>query len=287
MNRLKKAYRNPRTIVIKILQKGIDLLRGYSYDFNKNGEKELLSNLSALNFKVIFDVGCNVGEWSQTAVRYFPAAHIHCFELSEGTFETLSENLKGPNFVLNNMGMGDKDAVVEYKDYGENSKVNTLLVNATYHDRKIDFQIKRATIRSGHSYCAEKGVDHIDFLKIDVEGADHLVLEGFGDLLQKKAIRVIQFEYGYTHGDAKFLMRDFYRLFEQHGYMVGRVQKGGVVFEDWTYKHNDFRSGPNYVAIRLDDAELAGLLASSRAASCRLAPVATGDNGTPRQSTSR
>ncbi|MGE0347811.1 FkbM family methyltransferase [Hydrogenophaga sp.] len=255
-DRLRKAVRDPRSILIKILQKGIDSLRGYSYDFHKNGEKELLSKLAALNPSVVFDVGCNVGEWSQTAIRHFPNARIHCFELSDSTFKTLSENLKGPNFVLNNMGMGDKDAVVEYKDYGDNSKVNTLLVDATYHDRKIEFKMKRSTIRSGDSYCAEKGIEAIDFLKIDVEGADHLVLEGFSGLLQKKAVRVIQFEYGYTHGDAKFLMRDFHRLFAQHGYVVGRVQKGGIEFEDWNYKQNDFRSGPNYVAVRADDADL-------------------------------
>lgn len=259
--RLTKAVRDPRSIMIKVLQKGIDALRGYSYDFDKNGEKELLSQLAALDFKVVFDVGCNVGDWSRTAIRYFPSARIHCFELSEGTFKTLAGNLQGPAFVLNNMGMGDKDAVVEYKDYGEDSKVNTLLVGATYHDRKIAFQIKRSTVRAGDSYCAEKGIGHIDFLKIDVEGADHLVLEGFAGLLGRQAIRVVQFEYGYTHGDARFLMRDFYRLFARHGYIVGRVQKGGIVFEDWTYKHNDFRSGPNYVAVRREDAEIVGLLA--------------------------
>jgi len=261
LDRLKKAYRDPRSILIKVLQKGIDALRGYSYDFDKNGERELLSKLSSSGFKVVFDVGSNVGEWSSTAVQYFPVARIHCFELSEGTFKTLSANLKGPNFVHNNMGMGDKDAVVEYKDYGENSKVNTLLVDATYHDKKIDFQIKRSAIRSGDSYCREKGIEQIDFLKIDVEGADHLVLEGFTELLQSQGVRVIQFEYGYTHGDAKFLMRDFYRFFEHHGYVVGRVQKGGIAFDGWTYKHNDFRSGPNYVAVRKSDAELLTLLA--------------------------
>lgn len=261
LDRLKKAYRNPRSILIKILQKGIDSLRGYSYDFDKNGEKELLSRLSSSDFKVVFDVGCNVGDWAKTAASYFPAARIHCFELSESTFQTLTENLKGPNFVLNNMGMGDKEAVVEYKDYGNNSKVNTLLVDATYHDQKIDFQIKRSTIRSGDSYCRENDVNQIDFLKIDVEGADHLVLEGFAELLQRQSIRVIQFEYGYTHGDAKFLMRDFYRFFERYGYVVGRVQKGGIAFENWTYKHNDFRSGPNYVAVQKSDAAMLTLLA--------------------------
>jgi len=261
LERLKKAYRNPRSILIKILQKGIDALRGYSYDFDKNGEKALLSRLSSPDFKVVFDVGCNVGDWSATAASYFPAARIHCFELSESTFKTLTENLKGPNFVRNNMGMGDRDAVVEYKDYGYNSKVNTLLVDATYHDQKIDFQIKRSTIRSGDSYCRENGIEQIDFLKIDVEGADHLVLEGFTELLQRQGVRVIQFEYGYTHGDARFLMRDFYRFFERHGYVVGRVQKGGIAFEDWTYKLNDFRSGPNFVAVRKSDEGMLALLA--------------------------
>lgn len=260
-DRLRKAVRDPRAILIKVLQKGIDSLRGYSYDFDKNGERELLSRLAALKPAVVFDVGCNVGEWSQTAARYFPNARVHCFELSESTFKTLSGNLKGPGFVLNNMGMGDKDAVVEYKDYGDNSKVNTLLVDATYHDRKLAFQMRRSTIRSGESYCAEMAIKHIDFLKIDVEGADHLVLEGFAGLLQAQAIRVIQFEYGYTHGDARFLMRDFHRFFERYGYVVGRVQKGGVSFEGWNYKQNDFRSGPNYVAIRKDDTEMASLLA--------------------------
>ena len=33
-------------------------------------------------------------------------------------------------------------------------------------------------------------------LKIDTEGAEHLVLKGFSDLLSKQSIRLIQFEYG-------------------------------------------------------------------------------------------
>lgn len=105
-----------------------------------------------------------------------------------------------------------------------------------------------------------KKIESIDILKIDVEGADHLVLKGFSKILEKNNIRLIQFEYGYTHGDAKFLMRDFYELFEGYGYIVGRLTKKGVKFEDWHYKMNDFKSGPNYVAIRKDDSQLKSLL---------------------------
>ena len=55
-------------------------------------------------------------------------------------------------------------------------------------------------------------------------------------------------------------MRDFYGYFESLGYIVGRVQKGEITFGEWTYKHNDFNSGPNYVAIREDDVELRKIL---------------------------
>lgn len=88
--RLRKAYRDPSTVLVKILQGAIDSLRGYSYDFNKNGERELLEKLSGEGFREVFDVGCNVGEWSLTAVKYFAQARIHCFELSASTFRTLS-----------------------------------------------------------------------------------------------------------------------------------------------------------------------------------------------------
>ena len=107
---------------------------------------------------------------------------------------------------------------------------------------------------TGDEYCQQHGIQHIDFLKIDVEGADHLVLEGFDRMLDSRAVRVVQFEYGYTHGDAHFLMRDFYALFERHGYIVGRLEPAGVAFSPWTYEKNDFTSGPNYVAIAGDDA---------------------------------
>lgn len=228
----------------------------FSYDFYKNGEYELLKELSQFDFKIIFDVGSNVGDWASIAEKFFPNASIHTFELSKSTFETISRKLTTENFVLNNVGLSDKSSTINYKDYGVNSGVNTILLEATYHDKCHPFKLVEGQIITGDSYCAEKNISHIDFLKIDVEGAEHLVLKGFDNLLKRKSIRIIQFEYGYTNGDAKFLMRDFYSLLESYGYVVGKIRKQQIIFSEWTYKDNDFDSGPNYVAIRKDDQEL-------------------------------
>jgi FkbM family methyltransferase len=238
----------------------LDYYNDYSYDFYKNGEEDLLKRLSTLNFKLVFDVGCNLGEWARIAKSYFLNANIYCFEISKITFKNLSNNLTDTSFILNNVGLSDKEGVLSYKDYGENSGVNTIIADADYHDKHITPTLTNAELSTGNVYCLKNNISFIDFLKIDVEGAEHLVLFGFSELLQKKAVRVIQFEYGYTNGDSKFLMKDFYKFFNQYGYIIGRVQKNNIEFHSWSYELNDFKSGPNFVAVRAEDFEVINLL---------------------------
>lgn len=261
VSKLGNAIRDPRTSLANWCQRYLDRHRGYSYEFYDNGESELLARIAKTRPRTVFDVGANVGEWANIAANVFPEAQIHCFELSERTFSTLQTNAKGSRFHLNNIGLSDQAGTFTYKDYGDNSGVNTLLLDATFHDANIQPRLIKAPLTTGDIYCDEHNIRQIDFLKIDVEGAEHLVLGGFANTLGKQAIRAVQFEYGYVNGDSKFLMRDFYRLFEQHGYIVGRVKKGAINFREWTYKDNDFTSGPNYVAIRKGDNELLAALA--------------------------
>ena len=234
---------------------------GYSYDFAKNGEEWILQRAAALDFSVVFDVGANVGSWTQHAQRYFDNAELHCFELSAETFATLSRNIESNRCHLNNYGLSDSNADIEYKDYGRDSGVNTLLLDASFHDSSIEPAVKKGKVRRGEDYCQTEGIDYIDFLKIDVEGAEHLVLQGFAKMLSEQRIRMVQFEYGYTHGDAKFLMRDFYELFASYGYRVGKLRKGRVEFVEWSYALNDFDSGPNFIAVRETNTDLIQYLA--------------------------
>jgi FkbM family methyltransferase len=262
INKLRKVWAAPRSIPIKICQGIIDSVRGYSYNFEKNGESRLLNNLATLKLNTIFDVGSNIGDYARIARAFFPHAAIHCFELSPRTYRTLAENLKNDlNINLNNFGLSDRATEIEFKDYGPDSPVNTILTDSIYHDHRISHTFSSARLETGSDYCASKGVRQIDLLKVDVEGAEHMVLQGFSDLLANKAVRIVQFEYGYANGDAKFLMRDFFKFFESYGYMVGRLSKQGVVFEPWSYKLNDFRSGPNFVAVRQDDDEIVKTIA--------------------------
>jgi FkbM family methyltransferase len=234
----------------------LDAFHDFSYDFEKNGEFGLLRMLSKHDFRVVLDVGANVGDWAKKASSFFPSAQFHCFELSQKTFETLKNNLQSDCYHLNNFGLGSFDGTIEYKDYGDGSGVNTIITTTTFHDETSEGKMVTSNIRTGAGYCKDKGIDRIDFLKIDVEGAENLVLEGFAGLLQGQRIRCIQFEYGFANGDAHFLMKDFFDFFERFGYVVGKIWQNGVTFSPFNYELNNFHSGPNFCAVAKSDREL-------------------------------
>lgn len=249
---LLKKITNPKYAIYSWAKRYIRKYEGFSYRFEKNGEKVLINRLRDFDIKTVFDVGANVGDWTSMALANFPDAEVHSFELSKETYKTLSNNVTNQRAALNNFGLSDMECDITYKDYGVNSGVNTILSCADFHDKRIKFTEKTGHLKTGDAYCQEHGIDSIDLLKIDVEGAEHLVLAGFKNMLERKQIKVIQFEYGYTQGDAHFLMKDFYQLFHQHGYLVGPLKPTGVLFGDFNYTLNDFNSGPNFVAVAQD-----------------------------------
>jgi len=248
--RILNAITNPYFAVYAAAKRYILKYEGFSYSFQKNGEEHLLDALSDSGVKTVFDVGANIGGWTEIAILKFKDANVHSFEISKTTFKSLQKkHVNNTRIFLNNFGLSDKKGQIEYKDYGENSGVNSLIMDANFHDQHISPTLVSAVVETGNDYCKKKKIGEIDFLKIDVEGAEHLVLRGFSDLLENSAIKVIQFEYGYTHADARFLIKDFYKLLEKYGYLLGPLKPNGVIFMDFEYALNDFNSGPNYVAV--------------------------------------
>ena len=250
---------NPESRVARELARAcrryLHRFNGYSYDFVEGGEQNVMQRLSPFRFQTVFDVGANVGKWSNLAKIYFPNATFHTFEISRTTYKTLTENLPGPEFKNNNFGLSSQKSDISYKDYGSGSGLNSIIQEASVHE-KAPHEVLAARVETGDGYCLDHSVGFVDFLKVDVEGAEHMVLQGFHEMLKKKAVRVIQFEYGYTNGDARFLMGDFFRFFDLYGYNLARIRKRQIQFSDFSYSMNNFESGPNYLALRKDDQQV-------------------------------
>jgi FkbM family methyltransferase len=235
----------------------LEAYKNLNYDMRSNGEQWLLSKLAAFRPEVVFDVGANVGDWLILARATLPDSQLHAFEIVESTFTALAERMAGTaGVVLNHCGLSDHSGSATMHLFDASSKLSSHV--AYPHG---PYQEAICPVKRGDEYVGEKGIKRIDLLKIDVEGAEHLVLKGFGALLDADDIDVIQFEYGMVNIITHFLLRDFYQLLEARGYLIGKLFPDHVDFRNYELTDEDF-IGPNYVAVRKAQAAMIDALSS-------------------------
>jgi FkbM family methyltransferase len=221
------------------------------YNWHDNGEKWLLNRLAAFRPSTIFDVGANVGDWSALAHQAIPNAQIHSFEIIDGTYAALRKRLSNHRGVhLNNFGLSDKSGTITMRLFDSS---NGLASHVAFPHGSYSEAV--CPVRRGDEYMRDNGIERIDFLKIDVEGAEHLVLNGFGTAIGSGQIDVIQFEYGKVNILTHFLLGDFYDFLEARGYSVGKLFPDHVDFRAYRFDDEDF-SGPNYVAVRKECSDI-------------------------------
>ena len=103
--------------------------------------------------RVVFDVGANVGEWTQLIGE---RADVHCFEIGEAAQAELESRFADSGRVtINRAGLGEHDGQMAYKDYGDRSTVNTLVTDAVFHDSSLEFSMRSARVFRGDTYCTE------------------------------------------------------------------------------------------------------------------------------------
>lgn len=217
-----------------------------NWHIGSNGEAGLLRRLAAFEPTVVFDVGANTGEWSRHAAARCTAATIHAFEPVPETAAQLTALLgtAGASVDVHVVALGNENRSHRLSTDVARSSLVSLLGHA---DPSDPTSIEVGVI-TGDSFCDEHGIDHIDLLKIDAEGTDHLVIEGFHRMLTEGRIDVIQFEYGVWALETKFLLHDFYTQLTSLGFAVGKLFPRGVEFSDYTTRWEDFR-GLNFVAV--------------------------------------
>lgn len=225
------------------------------YSMASNGEQLLLERTASFGFATLFDVGANRGNWTRMARRAHPRAAIHCFEILPATFEQLRAAIGGlEGVVLNPFGLSDREGEVEVFATADTA------ISSLYDFGYPGAARLKGRVRRGADYAAEQGIARIDLLKIDTEGAEARVLEGFRPMLEAGRIRLVQFEYNRGAIESHFLLRDFHRFFAPLGYRLGKLTGSGVLFRDYHHSQEDF-VGPNYCAVPAGETALIAALA--------------------------
>lgn len=264
MQSAKKYFkRNTHNLLFKALAGfGRSFNRFYenrNHDILSNGEYFVLKQLRKLNPAIIFDVGANVGNWGILARRSCPDARIYAFEPVPNTYQKMISSFKTlglENITPIPSGLYKETTTLKINHYASNEHSSIYDVQGTNY---VTQEVMEIDLLNGDDFMAEHGIDFIDFLKLDVEGAEMDALAGLTKAISNNKIRLIQFEYGYINITTKMLLVDFYKFFGAHGYLVGKLYPKKVEFRDYSYKHEDF-IGPNFIAVRKSDQEIINLL---------------------------
>jgi len=191
--------------------------------------KEKLSASGKRDGLVLFDVGANIGDYTLLLNEVFGSnAQIHSFEPSAKTYNKLTQNLEGKTKSLSyNFGLGDKNfRTVLYTDKDESGLASVFKRKLDHYNIDMN-QSEDIEIKTLDSFCSEKNIKHINFLKLDVEGNEKKVIEGAKEMINAGKIDFIQFEFGGTSIDARTYFQDYYYLLHQ-GYQIYRIVKDGV-----------------------------------------------------------
>lgn len=169
------------------------------------------------------DIGANKGDWATAFLKAFPQSKVICFEpdpLSKQYFQVLLDRF--PSLELHNIAIAERNgnATLYTRDevWGGASIVSRV---RNGFNRKINVEVVTldSFINSRELFP--------DVIKIDVEGAEMLVLQGAINTLSR--VSIVQFEFSDLQMTSKLYFKDFFDFFTSAGFRLGRITPSGMV----------------------------------------------------------
>ena len=145
-------------------------------------------------------MGANVGDYAHEVNEVFgEKALLHCFEPSKATFEELTRRTSAiEGVVLNRLGVGSATTTATLYTDGDGSTLASMYPrDLERFDRSMD-QTETIELVSVDDYCRAHSIDHIDLLKLDIEGNELEALRGATQMIEEGRIDYIQLEFGAT-----------------------------------------------------------------------------------------
>jgi|SRR5580658_1408254 FkbM family methyltransferase len=182
---------------------------------------------AAKGAKLIFDVGANAGIYSLAALAIQPDATVHAFEPTPEIAARLRATavLNGLDHlhvheaaVLNKNGQA---ALKRFRgELGDNEGMNFI-------SRDVgDSGTERVETVCVDEFCQDHSINHIDLMKLDIQGHEHSALEGAARLIRSGKIGVIFMELNWAKSaETTCATTESIRLLEQAGYRFSRPGK--------------------------------------------------------------
>jgi FkbM family methyltransferase len=129
---------------------------------------------------VIVDIGANIGCFSLYAHLRYPQAKIYSVEADPAVYKVAAENIASNGLAdhinLKNLALSSSDGIIALFQSEVSGWSSLYDAMGARQGRKIEVESLSLT-----SFCRKTGITEIDFLKIDIEGAEYDLIMGDPD----------------------------------------------------------------------------------------------------------
>jgi len=180
-------------------------------DFDKNLFKKCMPFFG--DSPVIFDIGAHKGSYTDFVKEVLPSAKCYLFEPNIDLYAKLKNKYEIVYPLAICESTGFKTFHVCPK---KNDELSSLYKRSIFDE--TGYESIKVRCASVDSLSIQHDLEQIDFIKIDVEGAEKDVIVGCAAMMHDKKIKFIQFEYGSTYLDAEINFTDILKVSAVFGY---------------------------------------------------------------------
>jgi FkbM family methyltransferase len=202
----------------------------------------------------IIDCGANEGLYTDLLISFFPKANYFLFEPNKKLFSTLSKKYSDFNNIkIFEYALSNESAEVDFFET-EYHGLSSLYKRKHESRNKKILEFRSTTKVKTRKFESLNITEPIDFLKIDVEGAELNVLKGFENKIRN--VSVIQFEFGRANLDSKDSFLDFYNFFRNNNFDLYRITPNKLKkINKYSYFEEMFIA-MNFIAINRDKVKI-------------------------------
>lgn len=193
---------NSKILNLALKAKGFN---NYSSNLKKSGELALIQRVANLGIDEVFDVGANIGQYSEMFLKY-SRARVFAFEPMLASFDRLlSIQLQNKRIVPFNFALGAHDYETDIFFGSESDQLATIspeVLQIPYVGRN-NSKSRRIKVRTLDQVFLEiqhqYNVTKLDCIKIDAEGFELDVLKGASLVLTEIKPKAIILEWNLHH----------------------------------------------------------------------------------------
>ena len=169
------------------------------------------------NKKIVFwDIGANIGLYSIYNSQKNPKSQTIAFEPSTSNLRTLSRNISinnlqnkiliFPTALTNSLNRNNYFSLIKESSFFEGSALNAVNVNYNFEGKKFKIKNNYRIFSNSISYFIDNNILKIpDYIKIDVDGTEYLILEGAKKYLKKTKSLLIEVNENFSESHKKII----------------------------------------------------------------------------------